>query len=66
MACTCEKCGAKVYDCGERLCDRCFIEECCKSDAEKNLFVGGNFYATERQADSVHLAGRSAGHNVDG
>jgi len=44
MPCVCEKCGNKVCDCGEKYCDQCFIEECCKTETEKNMFLGGQFY----------------------
>jgi|GEM_PF-5293711 len=43
MACRCSKCGRPVV-CGDRYCNECFLEECCKTDAEKNLFLGGRFY----------------------
>ena len=44
MPCLCEKCGRPTYDCGSRLCDQCFLEECCKTYTEKNMFLGGRFY----------------------
>jgi len=41
--CKCIKCG-KHCDCGEKYCDVCFLEDCCKTDGEKNLYIGGRFY----------------------
>ena len=46
MPCRCEKCGEPTA-CGEEYCEQCFIEECCKTDTEKNMFVGGRFYDEE-------------------
>ena len=43
MSCKCAKCG-RPCQCGEKYCDSCFLEECCKTDAEKNLYLGGHFY----------------------
>jgi len=44
MPCVCENCGQPTYDCGSRLCDNCFLDDCCKTDTEKNMFLQGNFY----------------------
>ncbi len=41
--CKCVKCG-KPIDCYWKTCEICYMEECCKADAEKNLYVGGRFY----------------------
>jgi len=43
MACVCEKCG-KPCDCEWKTCGLCYMEDCCKTPEEKNLFAGGRFY----------------------
>jgi hypothetical protein len=42
MPCVCEKCGC-ICDCGERLCNMCFIDT-LDDPVEKNLAAGGKFY----------------------
>jgi len=46
MRCHCIKCGYPC-DCGEEYCESCFIER-LKTDAEKNLYLGGRFYPSVR------------------
>jgi hypothetical protein len=40
--CQCEECK-KHCDCGEKYCEQCLIDK-LKTDAERNLYVGGRFY----------------------
>ena len=46
MACKCAKCGM-ITTCGEKYCEQCFINECLKTDVEKNLASGGKFYGVK-------------------
>jgi len=48
MSCICEKCGNPTYDCGERLCQRCFIES-LPDKTSKNIATGGRFYEEEQK-----------------
>ena len=41
--CKCIRCQ-KPCDCEWKICDVCYMEDCCKTPVEKNLFVGGRFY----------------------
>ena len=43
MACECENCGNPTYDCGERLCQQCFIDS-LPDNTSKNIASGGRFY----------------------
>jgi len=53
MACICEKCGELTYDCGEKLCQRCFIDS-LHDDTSKNLASGGRFYGEKLEKESEH------------
>jgi len=43
MACRCEQCG-KPAACGEKYCDQCLMDMCCKTDTDRNIYSGGRFY----------------------
>ena len=40
MSCRCEKCGFNC-DCGERFCERCFLETL--DEPKKKIYLGGEF-----------------------
>jgi len=50
MACICEKCGGLTYDCGEELCQQCFIDS-LTDDVSKNLASGGHFYGEKLEKE---------------
>jgi len=51
MACKCEKCGL-ITTCGERYCNQCLIDECFKTDTDKNIYSGGRFYGVELEKEN--------------
>ena len=51
MACKCEKCGM-ITTCGEKYCANCYIDECLKDDAAKNIYAGGRFYGEELEHEN--------------
>ena len=48
MACTCIKCGSWTT-CGEKYCEQCMVEECFKTDVDKNLALRGRFYPSVQE-----------------